>query len=131
MPLPVEVDQLEKKIVTIEEAIRNCHKEIIRGENNAASAKMFMETAKNVKMNCEKILFGMKKEQVVDLVEYRSTMKDFHDSSDVFQKHQLNHQKFLKDVNTFKTNIPILEANLKKAKAELAEWGIVIQFPTR
>jgi chromosome segregation ATPase len=129
MPVPTEVDDLERQIVRFEEEIRRRKGRIEHLKKELQDASKFVSSCKDNRDLCQKNLIKIKRNRMVDLRDYREMLKLYHDNCDLLIQHQVT---VISRVNEIKAltdeQIPFLEASLKDAQKRLKQWGQVIPF---
>lgn len=128
MPVPTEVDDLDRAIVRLEEDIRKRKIKVELLRNDIAEAGDYVKKCAVSRELCMQNIVKMKKHDLVDLTEYREMYKLYEDNCDLYIQYQTVYSNRNKDLIEVQEKIPVLEAFLKEAKRRRQEWGVVVEF---
>lgn len=131
MPIPVELEELESAIKTLQKqlvTLKTASKDIVVVRNKLALAlQEEEENQRQLVADLRDVLDA----EVVEMWTYEETRIEMELSQDRLLEGRMviaQHEQKLKAVHD---EIPTVEHLLRKARAERAEWGEVLTFPAR
>lgn len=128
MPIPTEVDDLDKAILSV-------NKSLIIKQNRISDFTKRIETARQGLYSCEKIhiilyrfLKVTKEAQIINLIEYKKDIVNLENNLDCLQRHKTDISYCISQVNLMKKETQLLYIELEGLIAKRTEWGQVIPF---
>lgn len=129
MPVPTEVDDLDRLIARLEEDIRRRKKKVEELRKDIEEAGTYVQRCRESKALCLKNLKRLKKLSIVPIQDYRDMLKLYEDNCDLLIQHQNHAAVKSAEMNSIVQNIlPFQEGSLIEAKRKRAEWGVVLEF---
>jgi chromosome segregation ATPase len=126
MPIPTELDDLERQIVRLEEEIRRRKNRIVQLNNDVAEARNYVERCRISCKLCLENIADLKQKEIIPLADYRDMIKLYEDNCDFLIQYTIAVNRGISELNGIKEQMPSLEESLKKSKKRLTQWGIVI-----
>lgn len=131
MPIPEEVDILQRQIGLIESELRDRKKKITQLENDIAAKGQQVTRCRIHREMCREHLQKIRKLDVVPLKDFREMRELFEKNIDLVTTNQNMLAKANREIQLHRETIPLLEAMLNDCKKKLSKWNAVIEFPKK
>lgn len=131
MPIPEEVDILQRQIGLIESEIRDRKKKIAQLDKDIEAKGQQVTRCRIHREMCREHLQKIKKLDVVPLKDFKEMRELFEKNIDLVTTNQNMLAKSQRELQSHKETLPILESMLKDCKTKLSKWNVVIEFPKK
>lgn len=126
MPIPQEVDDLERLIVSLTQEIARSKASLTTLQNKINLAQANLERCRSFDPMCRESLQKLKKADVVSLEDYKKILKLYEDNYDMILKYQSDMLNRQRERLFIENGIPVMESALKAARVRLSQWGQVV-----
>lgn len=131
MPIPQEVDDLQRQIKLLKDEIQTRQKRLVQLEKEIDTKRQQVDRCKLHKEMCHEHIQKIKKLEIVPLKDYREMIDLYEKNIDLVISNQIHLQKVLLEKVSILEQLPMLEAMLKDGQVQLSKWNVVVEFPKR
>lgn len=131
MPVPTEVDELQKQISLIEEEIRNRKKKLAQLDKDIEAKQQQVIRCRIHREMCREHLQKIKRLDVIPLKDFKDMRELFEKNIDLVTTNQMALVRAQFERNMIQEALPVLNSMLKEAKVKLSKWNVVIDFPKK
>jgi hypothetical protein len=128
MPIPQEVDDLEREITRLKQVIGKGNAKITTLQSKVDSALRNIDYCENLRRLCITNAVKMVKEPLVVLQEYREIIALHRSNADLVQRHRNEAAVRRTELEQVRKEVPMAELELAVAQKQLAQWGVVLRF---
>ena len=131
MPIPEEVDSLQRQISLIESEIRDRKKKIVQLDNDIEAKDQQVTRCRIHREMCREHLQKIRKLDVIPLKDFKEMTELFEKNIDLVTTNQNLLAKARRERQAHQEALPYLESMLHDCKSRLKKWNVVIAFPKK
>jgi DNA repair exonuclease SbcCD ATPase subunit len=131
MPMPPEVDDLERLIVGLTQEIARNKASLKTLQTKIDTARQHLERCRYFRGVCAESLKKMRAADLVVLDDFKRMQKLVDDNDDLIIRYQIEVSNRTHEKNVIDQDVPMMESQLEQARQRRAKWGVVIPMPTR